>query len=202
MSKLLDKIITTICISYIRLVFRTSKIKTVGDTSLLDPNHDEKFVIGFWHGDCYCFYPLLKNTGFYVITTINKRGDYIENMCKYFGYNPIRVSDESTGQNYIFKIRSVINGSDKRNLAIAFDGPLGPRHEPKKFILMTTLAAKRRVLPLSLKVKRKLVVKKRWDKFIIPLPFSEIEFRVHDPITITKNGLDTTAEEIVRIAGD
>src|SRR5690554_3915859 len=97
-------------IRYIDFVYKTSKIETTGQYALLQKEHGEQFVLGFWHGESYCFFPICKDSGIYIITTINKRGDYIANTCHYFGYRTIRVPDESVGGSFLFKIRQKING--------------------------------------------------------------------------------------------
>ena len=201
MRTLLDKFFANAFVAYIRFVFFTSKITTVGDFTRLDPNHEEKFIIGFWHGENYCFYPLLKNTGFYVITTTSARGAAIQGICDFFGYKAIRLPDESNGQNFIFKLRQQISKTDPRTLAVALDGPQGPQYEPKKFVLLTALSTRRRLLPISVKVKRKIVATNRWDDYIVPLPFSHMEFTLHEPINVVNGSLDETAELIRREMG-
>lgn len=131
-----------------------------------------------------------------VITTENRRGGYISNICKKFGYTPIRVPDESKDGNYFLRIRKIIKDEAQASVAITFDGPLGPLHEPKVFPFAIALFAKRRVVPVSIYVKRKIILKHRWDKFIIPLPFNDINVYVHDPITVDKQDLKDEFEKL------
>jgi len=189
MNKISDffgKLTTLIAIYYIQFVYRTSKIISTGNYTFLESAHNEKFIIVFWHGDSYSLYPYLAGQGLYVITTKNGRGDYINLLCTHFGYKTIRVPDESEGGNFLFKIRREINGPDCANLAITLDGPLGPYHQPKPFPFITALLTKRKALPLSIKCKRKIQLKGRWDNFSIPLPFNKIEIHVHDPLVVAK----------------
>lgn len=178
------KFITLIAIYYIKFVYKTSKIVSTGQYTLLESTQDEKFIIVFWHGDSYSLYPYLSGQGLYVITTKNGRGDYINSICNYFGYKTIRVPDESEGGNFLFKIKREISGQDCANLAITLDGPLGPYHEPKPFPFITAYLTKRKVLPVTIKCKRKIQLKGRWDNFTIPLPFNRIEIDVHDPLGV------------------
>ena len=185
-NTLIQNIISLIFISYIKLVYKTSKIKIDGNAEFFKSDYKEKFVFSFWHGCSYCFYPLIRGEKLCVITTENRRGGYISNICKNFGYIPIRVPDESKGGNYFLLIRKIIKDEAKASVAITFDGPLGPLHEPKVFPFAVALFTKRRVVPISINVKKKIVLNNRWDKFIVPLLFNNINVYVHDPIDVDK----------------
>ena len=61
MNKISDffgKLTTLISIYYIKFVYKTSKIVSTGQYTLLEADHDEKFIIVFWHGDSYCIISL------------------------------------------------------------------------------------------------------------------------------------------------
>ena len=192
-SEFFGKITTLIAIYYIKFVYKTSKIESIGNYVYLDSTYAEKFIIVFWHGDSYCLYPYLSGQGLYVITTNNGRGDYINMICNHFGYKTIRVPDESEGGNFLFKIRRTINGPSCANVTITLDGPLGPYHMPKRFAFISAVLTKRRVLPLTINCKRKIQLKGRWDNFTIPLPFNKIQLRVYDPIEVSKKDLEHDA---------
>ena len=195
-SNFFGKLTTYIAIYYIEFVYKTSKIVSTGKYNFLKSNHDEKFVIVFWHGDSYSLYPYLSGEGLYVITTKNGRGDYINLICNHFGYKTIRVPDESEGGNFLFKIRREISGLTCANLTITLDGPLGPVHEPKRFPFITAKLTKRKILPLTINCKRKIQLKSRWDNFTIPLPFNRIELHVYDPLEVTKKDLESECMSI------
>ena len=85
------------------------------------------------------------------------------------------------------------------NIALTLDGPAGPYHKPKKFVLLTALLAKRRMVLMSFKFKRKIELKKRWDKYMIPLPFNKVTIHFYGPIEIRKGDHDKVAQEITEI---
>lgn len=197
-KRVLEKFFSKFSIKYIDFVYKTSKVVKTGHARL-QPDHDEKFILGFWHGESYCFFPILKGSGIYIITTKNKRGDDIANLCNYFGYSTIRVPDESVGGQFLFKIRQKINGHDGGHLALTLDGPLGPYHIPKDFPFYIALIAKRRMIPVSIKVKRKIQLTNRWDKYSIPLPFNQIEVHFHEPMEVAKEGIPLLKEKFADI---
>lgn len=182
---LIENFMSRIFIYYILLVYKTSRVSIEDNLGLLGSGED--FVIGFWHGESYCLYPALRGRRLYVVTTRDLRGDYISLICRFFGYTPIRVPDESAGGNFLFEIRKMINGEGSASLAVALDGPLGPYHEPKSFAFAVARLARRRVLPVTVECSARISSKKRWDKYIVPLPFGEIKLTVHSPLEVGKD---------------
>ncbi|MCL1807519.1 MAG: hypothetical protein FWG31_07440 [Oscillospiraceae bacterium] len=45
-------------------------------------------------------------------------------------------------------------------------------------------------------MKRKIRLKRRWDKYMIPLPFSRMTFTVHPPLEVHKKEFDALPEKI------
>ena len=201
-TRILERFLTYIAIFYIDFVYLTSTIKALGEFQLLNPEENEKFILGFWHGESFSLYPFLKGYKLYVITTENGRGDYVTLICNHFGYETIRVPDESVGGNFLFKIKKEINAGKKGNLALTLDGPLGPYHEPKSFCFITALLTKRKILPLTVKCKHQINLKSRWDNFTIPLPFNKIEVHFHSPIDVIKKELGNDAKNLRQLTKD
>lgn len=185
-NNIFKKLTVKVMEKYIQFVYNTSKITVYGNKKILNTDSKEKVILLFWHEDSYCLYPALKDSKLYIVTTKDKRGDYISDMCNYFGYKSLRVPDASDGGNYIFKMRELINKEDISNIAISIDGPLGPYHVPKDFPIACATFTKRRVMSISIKAKRQIRLKKRWDNFKIPLPFNQLTINFYDPIEITK----------------
>ncbi|BEP28228.1 hypothetical protein [Helicovermis profundi] len=182
------KIISKIFIKYIDFVFKTSKIIKNENFNLLKNENKEKYIVLFWHGDSYSLNPFLKGESLYVITTADSRGDYITDLCNFYGYKTFRVPDETNGEgNFLRKIRKEIDFGDKSNLAVAMDGPLGPFHEPKSISFVLALLTKRKVIKVSIHTKCKISLYKRWDNYSIPLPFNTITIGVSEPIEVDRD---------------
>jgi lysophospholipid acyltransferase (LPLAT)-like uncharacterized protein len=171
---------------YIDFVYRTSKVHLTGRVDLLRKENGEKFVVLFWHGDSFCLYPALKGLHLFVVVTRDRRGDYISAVCNHFGYQTFRIPDASDGGNYLFQIRKTINGEMPANIAITVDGPIGVYHVPKEFPLVIAAMTRRKVMPISVDVKRSVRLTKRWDKFKIPLPFNQIDIHFNEPMVVVR----------------
>ena len=70
-----------------------------------------------------------KTTPVDVIVTADTRGNYIEHMIKRCGGNALRVPD---GYKAFGALKNIVRDSYEKahSIAVALDGPLGPRHEP------------------------------------------------------------------------
>ena len=191
----MGKLLINLTAFYIRLVKATGKVTYAGRHDLL--NAEEKFAVGFWHGDSFCYYPELRGRGDIIITTRHKRGDLIAGVGKKFGYVPFHMPDESDPDATLLDIRRLLAGAADRHICYSMDGPLGPYHVPQRFFLTTVRLAKKRVLPISVEVRRKIRFKKRWDQYIVPLPFARITFRFHEPVEVKKNRFDEAERAII-----
>lgn len=185
--KLKEKLISSLLYYYIDFVYKTSKIEKVGKFELLEENCEDKFIIFIWHGDSYCYYPFLKGKKLNIITTKNKRGGVISRISRYFGYDVLRLPDAAENGDYIFKVREQINRKTNSNLVMSVDGPSGPKHEIKDFALIMALFSRRKILPLSIEVKHKIELNKRWDKLKFPLPFNKITIKVNEVFNPSKS---------------
>lgn len=185
-SDLIKKIGSRLMIGYIDLVYKTSKVSLLGRPELLQNREGEKLVALFWHGDSFSLYPSMKNLDIYIVVTRDRRGDYITDICRHYGYQTLRIPDASEGGNYLFQIRKAINARGQANIAITLDGPIGIYHEPKDFALIVAQLTRRKVMPVTIQVKRKIRMTRRWDKFVIPLPFNRITLCFHEPVEVTR----------------
>jgi hypothetical protein len=200
MSSFFYRFMTGFCITYSHLVQATSKVTLEGRTDLLEGG--ETFALGFWHGDSFSYYPLFINSGSVIVTTSsNERGYVVEGLSRHFGYNPVRLPDTSDPSNpagSLLKLRRMLSDAKDRHICFSMDGPSGPRHIPARFFLTAATLAKKRILPVSVTVKRKLQSQKRWDKYILPLPFARITFTFHEPLEADKTQFESIGEKIVK----
>lgn len=81
------------------------------------------------------------------------------------------------------------------SIAVALDGPLGPRHEPKKLAFYLSEHAEEAFVGISLSYSSCIRLTRRWDKYVIPLPFTTVDVAVKD------YGIDRMCL-LIRIADD
>jgi len=174
-------------IGYIDFVYRTSRVEMQGPEGILRDPDGEKMIALFWHEDSFCLYPSLQGLNLYIVVTRDRRGDYIADVCRHYGYRALRVPDATEGGNHLFQIRKAITADAPANIAITLDGPIGVYHVPKDFALVAAMLTRRRVMPITAEVKRCIRLSGRWDKFKIPLPFNKIKIHFNQPMTVYKD---------------
>ena len=192
---------------YLKLLEKTVTIRWA-ETSICRG----KQIFGFWHEDSFFMNLVLKELSKQtnpvdVIVTADGRGSYIQNLIEHCGGHAIRVSDGFAGFG---ALRTVLQSAyeSTRCIAVALDGPLGPRHEPKKLAFYLTEQAQKNFVGITVSYSSKLRLTRRWDKYVIPLPFSTITVAAHNygeidkrhipelPVSVNTPECDILIEEI------
>jgi len=104
-------------------------------------------------------------------------------MVRRFGAVVIRGSSTHTGARALRDYYQALT-RDNVSPVITPDGPRGPRFKFKPGALLLAQMSGRPVLPLSYAASRAWRVK--WDKFVIPLPFSRIAIAVGPPVYVPR----------------
>ncbi|MBQ9120533.1 MAG: DUF374 domain-containing protein [Lachnospiraceae bacterium] len=153
----------------------------------------QDIMFGFWHEDCYPMELVLdrltkKHKDICAIVTANQRGDYIENTLRLNGGEALRIPD---GMEMKTAFKNMLEAAKRPGLimAAAFDGPSGPYREPKKLLFMLAKESKKPVVYAHFKYCRVLHLKKRWDNYVVPFPFSKIHISYEEIGEITKEKL-------------
>lgn len=182
-STKLSKIVAKLLKVYLIIVYMTSKVSIKGEENWRRANN----VIGFWHGDSFAMYLLLKKLVCregHIFTTVDSRGDYVNNLAINHGLEPVRLPNDLSGGKFAGRIKDVVKS--KGNLFATLDGPLGPLHIPKELTFKVAMLKKATFTSVGLKTTSVAILKGRWDKYKIPLPFGRYEFTVNRPITVSR----------------
>ncbi|HHX11603.1 MAG TPA: hypothetical protein GX731_02190 [Clostridiales bacterium] len=179
MSKVISSPLPHIFLAYLKLVSVTGRFQLINGDLIKD-----NAMVGYWHGDSYCMQLVLAEIGknnkrVNVIVTADKRGDIIEDMIKSKGARALRLPDGMKMRPFYRKLKEFAI-EEEGILAASLDGPLGPLHEPKKLIFLLATEAKKPLAYIHFKYKRVMRLNNRWDKYVIPLPFSRITAVVED----------------------
>ena len=157
---------------YLEIVFFTSKVLFE-----IDPNTEKALVskqvcfITLWHGRILIFPRIMKKYGsFKVLTSLHKDGKYIDKFVRLYGHQSIRGS---TYKGSLSAIKDIMGSIKNSSIVITPDGPRGPGYKIDSAV--TNIAAKFNVpvICISFSATRTKILS-TWDKFMIPLPFSEI----------------------------
>lgn len=186
-------------LGYLKLVEKTSKV-SINGIELLEKSD----VVGFWHEDSFVSHLVLKELAEVqrkatVLVSGKWRGNVIQEMIEHFEGEVFRVS--YSGQN-IEQFKRLFSDAKVTNnlIVMAFDGPNGPRHKIKKIAFLLANKNNRNLIGVKVNYRRKIRIWGRWDHYVIPLFFNNIQIQFKDFGKITKSELlDTegTNEKIV-----
>ncbi|MDR2426311.1 MAG: DUF374 domain-containing protein [Endomicrobium sp.] len=128
-------------------------------------------IYSFWHGNAFTMLVLSKGSGIVIMASKSKDGALMAEVLSSFGYQVVRGSSSRGGERALLElIRHAKNGD---NLAFAVDGPRGPYHVVKSGVIYAAQKTALPVITVCSSSKNKIILKKSWDKFNIPLPFSK-----------------------------
>src|SRR5438067_1532075 len=117
-------------------------------------------------------------------------------MVRRFGGAVIRGSSTHTGARALRDYYQALVRDDISPV-ITPDGPRGPRFEFKPGALLLSQMSGRPVLPMAYAASRAWLIK--WDKFVIPVPFSRIAIAIGPPFYVPRV---TDAALLERLAGE
>lgn len=187
-KKIGANILQWLFVSYLKLLEKTVKIFWHEENS-----YGDNQIYGFWHEDSFFMILVLdqlvhKTTPVDVIVTADVRGNYIEQMVKRSGGRALRVPD---GFRAFGVLRKIVQDSYEKthSIAVALDGPLGPRHEPKKLAFYLSEHAEEDFVGISLSYSACIRLTRRWDKYVVPLPFSSVNVSVKNYGVVKKNAV-------------
>ena len=188
LKKAAQNILQWLFTKYLDLISRTVKIQWHEENTYGDSQ-----IFGFWHEDSFFMNLVLesladKTTPVDVIVTADTRGNYIEHMIRRCGGSALIVPD---GFKAFAFLKKIVQDSYEKNhsIALALDGPLGPRHEPKKLAFYLSEHAEEEFVGISLSYSSCLRLRRRWDKYVIPLPFTTVTVAVKNYGIVKKNAV-------------
>ncbi len=130
----------------------------------------EPAVYIFWHSQMLSGWRIFKGRNFTALVSQSNDGEMLNRLLEKWNYNVIRGSSSKGGKEALGAVIDLVrNGT---SAVITPDGPRGPAHEIKNGPLLISLSCNVPVIPVRITYSRKLTLKRSWDRFQIPLPFS------------------------------
>jgi hypothetical protein len=161
---------------------------------------DSPLIFAFWHNrillcpNAYQIYSRRrKNSKAAAIASASRDGAFLSAILERFNIQPVRGSSYKRGPQALLELTSwAERGYD---LAIAPDGPRGPRYHAYDGIISLAQLTGHPIVPFGFYAHRKIVIKS-WDKFQIPLPFSFCEINSGKPIYVPRDASDEEREKL------
>jgi len=181
------------------LICSTLKYKAVNE-----PSGQSLFAV--WHGQTFPLFYWARHRKLCLLPIETWRGDAIAYLAESYGYRSIRLFEKGTplerSKNLTELLKAIEQGYE---VPLAVDGPPLPliHHKAKSGILFLSQKTGLPVIPVGIKMKRKIVLPWRWDRYEIPLPWSEVEINFGGPFVATQiNASEGLEKEILRLGGE
>ena len=188
-KKIMQNILQWLFTKYLELIDRTVQIEWHEENTYGDSQ-----IFGFWHEDSFFMNLVLeklsrKTTPVDVIVTADARGNYIEHMIKKCGGSALRVPD---GYRAFAALKKIVQDSyeSTHSIAVALDGPLGTETLSRRnWRFYLSEHAEEEFVGISLSYSSCIRLTRRWDKYVIPLPFTRVSVAVKNYGVVLKSAI-------------
>ena len=158
------------------------------------------FVFAVWHQNLIPSILAHSDEKYTMIVSESKDGELVAVTCEKFGHQPARGSSTRGGKKALLEmVRNVKNGIPG---ALTVDGPKGPPQIVKPGVIELARLAKCAILPMSPYPEKFWVLKKSWDQFRIPKPFSTIVIVIGEPVVLSEEISKDNYEVVAIHIGD
>ncbi len=183
--------------AFIRVLRGTMRLRFHGDEELRRWERDGRhFILAFWHRHLAFMPYVYRGPGVHVLTSRSRDGEMMARTLEHFGIGTVRGSSSRGGAMGLRGLLQIAaSGAD---LGFTPDGPRGPAGEVKPGVLLAAALSGLPVVPVAYGATRCGRLGS-WDRMVIPLPFSRLEFVVGEPLTVDRHAdLDAAAADLKR----
>jgi lysophospholipid acyltransferase (LPLAT)-like uncharacterized protein len=167
-----------------RLLFRTVRLdfaQAHPRTSPYEDTGDLRYLHCLWHDGIAGFVFSRPAVRAAALVSRHADGSLLAEGMHSIGVTPIRGSSRRGGAA---ALRQMLDAAADYHIAIATDGPTGPRHVVKEGIVFLASQSGRAIIPAAFEARRAWRPWGRWTDLIIPLPGTRTYMRAGAPIHV------------------
>lgn len=170
----------------------TTRYQTVSPETFREFKHGGQPVIYvLWHGRLLPLTYGRRGEGVVALISRNRDGEYIARIVERWGFETVRGSSSRGGMAALRDlVRKVREG---KSIAITPDGPRGPREQMKPGAVILAQLSGAPIIPAAASAERAWWFG-RWDRFLIPQPFSRIRVAYGEPLFVPRQLGDGSLE--------
>lgn len=172
-----------------QMVLKTCKIKVINSEYLEAAyKHERPVILTGWHGMTMMAVPLIRKffsdlSSFVLLMPDDWRGVALRIWAEKLEATPYPMN--LTGDNTLGMAKRVVRLTRQvmggKNLYINPDGPDGPAQVIKPGIIYIAKKTNAIIVPVGAFCRQAYIVP-RWDRYVIPFPFSKITYHIGEPI--------------------
>ncbi len=154
-------------------------------------------IIALWHNRTFtpCFiyrYVVKGKIPMSMLTSASKDGALLATVAEDYGMRAVRGSSHRRGvAGFRDMLRELEDGC---SMCITPDGPKGPIYKCRAGVVRLASVSGLPVLPVCIDIPNCWRIRKAWDKFVIPKPFSKVTMVVREPMFVP-DGLDDAQQQ-------
>lgn len=153
------------------------------------------YIFAFWHNRQVFFTTTHQRQDYAVMVSLSRDGAIIAKVMDLSGIEAVRGSASRGGSTALRQMIAI----KKRGggLGISPDGPKGPVYTVKPGVVFLAQKLQIPIVPITNAISHKLVLKRSWDKFQVPLPFGRAVVYHGEPIWVRDgDDLEAKAREV------
>ena len=180
--RLLAGIIGRLMAAYVRLVAATSRFEG-------EPVTQEQVVLAFWHEynlvAAIAAYRLRRGSPHVSFSTQTFRGEVMNALLAAIGAGSVPLPAEGERAEAARLARELARlGREGATVGVSPDGPIGPYRRAKPGALIVARESGLPLQPWAFSAHPSIRLTGRWDRHIVPLPFSRIRAMEAEPIRV------------------
>ena len=167
---------------FVRAWMLTLRVTVAGDGAARFFSREDgtRCVLAFAHGQQLALHAVRRARPTAVIVSRSADGDIQAAALGVLAFRVVRGSSSRGGARALAAVtRALFGGADA---AFAVDGPRGPAGVPKPGAALAARRCGALLLPVATAASHALVLRRAWDAFEIPLPFSRVAIVVEAPV--------------------
>ena len=137
-----------------------------------------------WHEYLPSIYYLRPGSYISVLLSQHRDAELLARAARHNGYGVIRGSSRRGGTA---ALKQIIQGGSNSSLGLTPDGPRGPRRELKMGCVYLSSRLEMPIIPVGVGYRKTWRVRKSWDQFAIPKPFSRTRLVFGERIVTAKD---------------
>jgi lysophospholipid acyltransferase (LPLAT)-like uncharacterized protein len=194
---LLHRLAGWVGLLYLHLVGATSYIRKLDDPDYLAGSREkESLIYALWHNTQVFLAYAHRGEHASVMVSQSKDGEYIAQIMKRLKLHAVRGSTSRGGGAALRELIHLVQAGGR--VGFTPDGPKGPLQTIHGGVVEAARATGRPIVPTSISSREKIVFKKSWDQFFVPLPFSQIVVAHGKPIYIANDMPLEEAKTLIR----
>jgi lysophospholipid acyltransferase (LPLAT)-like uncharacterized protein len=162
----------------VRLWVATLRVRVASPPSFAETGGS---VVSFWHGQQMALLGGRRLVrGAVVLVSRSRDGDLQAGVMTALGFLVVRGSSSRGGATALATLIDWLRAGGR--VALAVDGPRGPRRIAKPGAAAAASVAEKPLFPAASAARWSVVLSETWDHFEIPLPFSRVAIVVGVPV--------------------